>query len=130
MRGGEPQIPILPLRDSSLCQKSVIFEHTPRDRAAADRGTLGICDRLRVAGHPYHPGGRSGEVVEPRQLGRRSAPQNSDFLLANHLKVVRGAFLGGVGAMASSPAVEIVTVSGHLQVAHGPAAQRRWGGSS
>ena len=86
VRGGEPQIPILPLRDSSLCQKSAVFEHARRDRAAADRGTLGICARLRVAGHPYHPGGRSGEVVGPRQLGRWSAPQNSDFLLADHLK--------------------------------------------
>ena len=47
------------------------FEAAPRHRAATDRGTLGICARLRVAEHLYHLGRRSGEVVGARQLSWR-----------------------------------------------------------
>ena len=59
VRGVEPQITFLTARDSSLWPKTAIFEPASWHRAAADRGTWGIWARLRVAGHPYHPGGRS-----------------------------------------------------------------------
>ena len=74
VRGVEPRNPVLTARDSSYGQKHAILEPAPQRRAAANRGTLGIGDRIWVAGHPYHPGGRSGEVVGALQLGWRSAP--------------------------------------------------------
>ena len=38
------------------------LRRTRRDRAAADRDTLGICARLQIAGQLYDLGGRSGKV--------------------------------------------------------------------
>ena len=74
VRGVEPRNPLLTVRDSSSGQKQAILGPAPHHRAAANRGTLGIRDRIWVAGHPYRPGGRSGEVVGALQLGWRSAP--------------------------------------------------------
>ena len=86
VRGVEPRNPFLTVRDSSPGQKYAILEPAPRHRAAADRGTLGIRDRIWVAGHPYHPGGRSGEVVGALQLGWRSDPCISDFYFPTTLR--------------------------------------------
>ena len=74
VRRVEPQIPISTALRSSFWSKLLIFtnfETPPWHRAGTDRGTLVVRARLRVAGHPYHPEGRSGEVVGPRQLSWR-----------------------------------------------------------
>ena len=52
------------------------FEAAPWDRAATNRGTLGILARLRVAGHACQPGGRSDGVAGRDDPGPQLAPRS------------------------------------------------------
>ena len=79
------------------------FETPPWHRAGTDRGTLGIRARLRVAGHPYHPGGRSGEVVGAPQLSWRIVLQRVFFYLGTTLTIEKLASVSCVSSEQLAP---------------------------